>query len=576
MSIHILPSQISDQIAAGEVVERPASVVKELIENALDAEATHIEVRIEKGGTSLIEIRDDGSGMSREDATKCILRHATSKIQKIEDLFQIQSFGFRGEALAAIAAVSRLELITKTNQAKTGTRVQVIGGKKPDISETAANDGTIIRIKDLFFTTPARRAYLRTEETESRAILREIQHFALSHHEKSFILFQDEKQKAHFPSTKTLQDRIQQVLKIGSETLVSISGRANNARISGFVSTSGHCLASRRSQFLFVNGRAIEDRSIAFAVREAYVQSAGIEKHLHPAFVLFLEIDPILVDVNVHPRKLEVKFSEPAEIFSLVKKSVTSSLSKASTPSYSPQTMYTGSIQKSSGRPAVSEFSKFNFQERNQTRQHTVPTPPSSFPEIDSDAPMKLIGQIANRYIAAESDDGMYLFDQHALHERQRFEQFWNEWKTSKQKIQKLLTPVSLKFPEEVISLLYEHRSILTHLGFAVTFSQDDTLTLSEVPQIFVKEELKSVFENLITYLQNEQIGESASDILMRKLIEYKSCRGAVKFGDKLHASEMQKLLEDFATTGWRNLCPHGRPNHIFLPFQTLNQEFHR
>ncbi len=576
MSIHILPSHISDQIAAGEVVERPASVVKELVENALDAGAKHIEVRIEQGGKKLIEVRDNGSGMDREDAAKCILRYATSKIQSIDDLFRIQSFGFRGEALAAICAVSRFELTTKKSGSLTGTHIKISGAMRPEISDTPANDGTIIRVQDLFYTTPARLAYLKTEDTENRAIFREIQNFALSNPHKSFKLFKDEKLTLDFPPTDKYQ-RMEQVLKNNATHLLPCSGASQSAKISGFVSRPGDCIASRKSQFLFVNGRTIEDHKISFAVREGYAQSAGIEKHLHPVFVLFLEIDPILMDVNVHPRKLEVKFSEPQEIFSLVKKSIATACAGNSLPLI--KGGVGGGFYGAKTHPTTtSPYSPIrNFQKQSEIRDES----PSLFQKSDSIGGetfphLQLIGQVARHYIVAESSAGLYLFDQHALHERQRFEQFWNEWKKAKTRIQKLLTPQIFRFSEESVSLLHEHLSVLAELGFGVTFPRDDEIAISEVPQIFTQNELENVLEKLIEYFSSERIGESTPDILMRKLIEYKSCRGAVMFGDHLKPQEMQKLLDDFQTTEWRNLCPHGRPNHIFLPFEKLDKEFHR
>ncbi len=575
MSIKILPQSISDQIAAGEVVERPASVVKELVENSLDAGATNIEIRILDGGKKLIEVIDDGEGMSLEDAKKCVLRHATSKIIKIDDLFQIQSFGFRGEALAAISAVSKFELITKISGESSGTRLKISGGKNLETFTVPANKGTIMKIEDLFFTTPARLSYLKSQTTEERAILGEVLNFALSQPEVSFKLFKEDKLVLDFKSVKTPKTRIQQVLKGFSDDLIKVKNQNGQISLSGFVSSPGSCTKTKQHQFLFVNGRHIEDYKVNFAVREAYRQSAGIEKGFYPVFVLFLDMDPILVDVNVHPRKLEVKFAEPQEIFALVKSTVTKAIGEtayynitsAKSPSFQPSYSDRRSVKK---EPASFEM---DFSQRNLSRtQH------SPFPIISQEtAPeLRLVGQIANRYIAAESESGIYLFDQHALHERQRFNQFWKEWKTSNTKIQKLLTPQKLKLPEDIVSILYEYRGTIAELGFSIGFSSDNEVSISEIPQIFLKENLNEVFQDLVEYFINEQIGESSPDILMRKLIEYKSCRGAIKFGDKLNPLEMQKLLAGFDDSEWQSCCAHGRPNNVFLPFTQLDREFHR
>jgi len=580
MPIKILPQSISDQIAAGEVVERPASVVKELVENSLDAGASNIEIRILDGGKKLIEVIDDGEGMSLEDAKKCVLRHATSKIIKIDDLFQIQSFGFRGEALAAISAVSKFELITKISGESSGTRLKISGGKNLETFSVPANKGTIVKIEDLFFTTPARLSYLKSQTTEERAILKETLNFALSQPEVSFKLFKEEKLVLDLKSVKTSKTRIQQVLKGFSDDLIKVKNQNGQISLSGFVSSPGSCTKTKQHQFLFVNGRHIEDYKVNFAVREAYRQSAGIEKGFYPVFVLFLEMDPILVDVNVHPRKLEVKFAEPQEIFSLVKSTVTKAIGETAyyniTPSNSPS-FFAHSSQSSfpSRRSVPTEPTSFkmDFSQRNQSRTQQSPFPRTT---KESSPELRLIGQVANRYIAAESENGIYLFDQHALHERQRFNKFWKEWQASSTKIQKLLTPQKLKLPEDIVSILYEYRGKITELGFSIGFSGDNEVSISEVPQIFSKENLNEVFQDLVEYFINEQIGESSSDILMRKLIEYKSCRGAIKFGDKLNPLEMQKLLADFDDSEWQSCCAHGRPNNVFLPFAQLDQEFHR
>jgi DNA mismatch repair protein MutL len=574
MSIQILPQKVADQIAAGEVVERPASVVKELVENSLDARAESVDVYIGDGGKTLIEVRDDGLGMSREDAEKCVLRHATSKIKTIDDLFSIRSFGFRGEALAAISAVSKFELITQTESDETGTSVKCSGEDEPKISDASSNIGTLIRVQDLFYTTPARLAYLKTEETEYRAIVKEITNFALSKHDVSFKLFKDGKPTLDYPATQSEQARVEQVLKSLSTDLLPVSGKLAQNELTGFVCRPGMCAKSKNHQYLFVNGRRIEDFKLNYAVREAFLQSAGIEKHLHPVFVLFLETDPLLVDVNVHPRKLEVKFSEPREIFSLIKNSVTTALQKSGTnQAFAPRTPQFSKPTSASSMSAP----KLNFSDQNAGRNFNVPSFTKETevkPEINS--PLTLIGQVENKYIVAQSGEGVFFFDQHALHERQRFETFWDEYKKKKTQVQKLLTPQIFTFTEDEISLLHENRDEIVKLGFAISFPADNEVGVSEVPAMFSEKDLEQVLQDIMKYLGEDQVGEHVQDLLMRKLLEYKACRGSVMFGDPMKPVEMQKLLNDFETTQWRNLCPHGRPNHWFIPFGELDGKFHR
>ena len=604
-SIQLLPSCIADQIAAGEVVERPASVVKELVENSLDAGATSVSVKIEQGGKKLIEVEDNGSGMSREDGEMSLLRHATSKIHSIDDLFALQTFGFRGEALAAICAVSKFQLLTKTDTASHGTLIKVLGGSNKRVEEAPANTGTTIKIQDLFFATPARLNYLKTDETEYRQIARVITQFALAHPTVSFALSKNDKQTLHFSSANNSQARIQQVLKSHAAHLLPVKSKSQDVQLTGFVSEPGTCARNKTHQYLFVNGRAIEDFRLAHAIREAFVQSAGIEKHLHPMFVLFLTLDPILVDVNVHPRKTEVKFAEPQDVYGRIKMSVMKALqssvsspqssSSFSTPSFAAPPAGAG-VFGSPKPPGPKRFdrqeafAKQLFQQHTPTRHHGVSRPhniaqnPSLLrqgyggqaAETPTALNLTLIGQIDNKYIAAQAEKGLYLFDQHALHERQRFEIFWQKYKTESLQSQKLLIAQDINIGEEDVSLLHEHKAELLKLGFEVAFPTDHQIRVTCVPSILAEQELTHSLGDIIKYLREDRVGENVTDQVMRKLLEYKSCRGAVMFGDKLEREEMQKLLDDFQTTQWRNLCPHGRPNHIFLAFEDLNKQFHR
>ncbi len=627
MSIQVLPPEIANQIAAGEVVERPASVVKECVENSLDAGAKNIEIHISDGGKELIKIIDDGKGMSPEDAKKCHLRHATSKISKIDDLFTVQSFGFRGEALAAISAVSDFTLITKRAEDETGTKIQIFAGKNITESPAPANTGTTIEIRKLFYPTPARLAHLKTNATEIREISREIQAFALANPQVSFKFFKDDKLALDLPATDK-KTRVAEILKENPDDLAEVFFKSREISISGFLIKPGKCVSNKKSQFLFVNGRRIEDYKLAYAIREAYVQSAGIEHHLHPKFAIFIEIDPILVDVNVHPRKLEVKFAEAGDVFRAVKQACVSALEKVHTTPFSgfvgtgrdlsaqnsqnfagfqpsPQTLSPREREFSSnGRknyqsfginnnahkiprnypkmsksglntysntssPDLKTFSTQNF-ERNLQNTGNFPLPEEK--NIVPTGELKLIGQISRKYIMAEAENGIWIFDQHALHERQRFEEFWKSREKLTKEIQKLLVPYVLKIEDEDWETIWQNRSELQKLGFE--FSENKEVLA--VPKILVKENLDQIFAGFSQYFSENKVGETPVDRFLRKILEYKSCRGAVMFGDKMEPAEMQKLLDDFQTTQWRNLCPHGRPNHIFWSFDDLDREFHR
>ncbi|MCK5461327.1 DNA mismatch repair endonuclease MutL [Candidatus Gracilibacteria bacterium] len=593
MSIHILPQKISDQIAAGEVVENPRSVIKELVENAIDAKAQNIEIWIEDGGKTLIKVIDDGMGMNEADAKKCTFRHATSKISQINDLFSIQTFGFRGEALAAISSVSHFELTTKTETGDLGTLIKISAGETQRISEISANEGTQILIKDLFFPTPARLKYLKTPETEYRGILKEVKSFMLSNPNVSFKLFKDGKNTLDTPAVQNKKQRIKQILPRISDDLLEVNFKNPSLKISGFICRPEKTIHNRTQQYLFVNERKIEDNLISFAVREAYQQSCGIEKHLSPIFVLFIETDPILVDVNVHPRKLEVKFAEPRDVFSAIKKACSITLEKIShvpqSVASSSNTMNFGNQDRFS-KPQISRGNYFNKNLSGQTHFHesfasrhlhrTPQTESSEEPSYLNDEAslgnLILIGQVNRKYILAENEKGLFIFDQHALHERQRFEKFWKEFEEKPFSKQKLLIPLKINLSEEEVSLLHEQKSKIQSLGFFIKFIEDDTIELLEIPNLLEKEDLEKLFQELVTYFNEEKIGEHGLDKLKRKLVEYKSCRGAIMYGDNLAKVEMEKILSDLKNTKFKWLCAHGRPNYIFYPFDALDKQFHR
>lgn len=598
MSIKVLPTEISNQIAAGEVVERPASVIKECVENSLDAKAQNIEIYLNNGGKTLIRVEDDGVGMNKDDLPKSVLRHATSKISTTDDLFHLQQYGFRGEALAAVSSISDFRLLSRTADSADAYVLTGKAGTFTDIITEAGNTGTTVEITNLFGPTPARLEYLKSDEAEYRACLKEIYGFALGQPQVSFRVFKNEKLTLDYPAA-TWEERITQVLKKLSTDLCPVELQNPNLRISGFVSTPGTGLSHRNQQYLLVNGRRIEDHKLAYAVREAYVQTCGIEKHLHPVFVLSLELDPILVDVNVHPRKLEVKFAEPGEIFAAVKHAVSDGLKKVSygnagvTDSFAERPTLAIAGGTAPSRSQVRAGNNFNtnlstaslpchggqasFTERNNNLSFgRAPVGGANLQPETNGQPLTLIGQADNKYIVAQSAEGIYFFDQHALHERQRFEDFWQAYKAAPIKSQALLVPQNLRLTESEVSLLHEHKSTIKSIGFDIEYVADDEIVFKEVPEIINGKDLEDIIRLCIAFLQDEKLGENVLDQIMRKLLEYKACRGAVMFGDRLDRTEMQKLLTDFDKTDWKLLCPHGRPNHHFVPFAELDKKFHR
>lgn len=591
MKIQLLPDNIRDQIAAGEVVERPASIVKEVIENALDAQAQNIEIILEEGGIKRIMIQDDGHGMDRKDALLAVERHATSKIRILDDLFHIQSFGFRGEALAAMSAVSDFTLTTRSQNDESATKIQVEGGLKKAPETEAHPIGTTIEVCNLFKYTPARLAYLKNTATEYRACLKEIQGFALQNPSVSFRVTKDEKQALDLPA-ETSAVRTAQIFKTQTEPLIACETKTPEIQIQGFIAAPGMCARSRNHQFLFVNGRRIEDHKLSYAIREAYVQSCGIEKHLHPVFSLSITIDPILVDVNVHPRKLEVKFAEPGMIFSALQKSVGHTLQShhfgPSPMAPSPQSIRPPIAPTSNyNRPAFTRqiggtkalndslFKADLFRNQNQARNDRPTIEPQAPVSVEPET-IRVIGQSSKRYIVAETPQGLYFFDQHALHERQRFEQFWQAYKAEPLQSQDLLVPHQITLGETDILTLADNKATLEQLQFKLEFPTDDQVKITGWPTLLEGEDFTQVLQDLVEYFENEQVGEHIIDQIMRKCLEYKSCRGAVMFGDHLDISEMEKLIQDFDSTDWNLLCPHGRPNHFFMSFEAMDTKFHR
>ncbi len=605
MKINILPTEIADQIAAGEVVERPASVIKELVENSVDAEAQNISIHIKNGGKDLIEVHDDGAGMTKVDAEKCVLRHATSKIKTIDDLFSIRSFGFRGEALAAISAVSDFEILTKTTDADFGTLISIQAAQKKKISEAPANTGTHIKVERLFYPTPARLQYLKTNETEYRAILKEITGFALAHHGVGFRVIRDDRTALDYIGVEDPKTRIQQVLKTYHDDLLDVFFEGRGIKIRGVVARPEKCAKNKNHQFLFVNGRRIDDFRLNYAIRESFQRTSGIEKHLHPVFSIYLEIDPILVDVNVHPRKLEVKFAEPTEVYTAVRGSVISGLEKGSatikSESFVSQTSFKSNYPSKSQISGGNNFSaqlfrdSARFADRNQGRQNNIETNYSQASVFPSKAEqtsnlegdemekkgiqaedLQCIGQLDQKYILAQAHDGLYIFDQHALHERQRFERLREEAEQKKIQIQKLLIPEKVELSETEISVLQENKADIETLGFVLAFSNTQNVEIKDVPVLMAKENFQKLLQDFVAYFENEKTGEHSVARLLREVLERKSCRGSVMFGDPMTMPEMQKLLNDFATTKWKLLCPHGRPNHVFMSYDDLDKAFHR
>jgi len=588
--IQKLDQDLINKIAAGEVVERPASVVKELVENSIDAGADQISIDLDKGGMDLIVIADNGSGMNKEDAELAIERHATSKIAKLEDLFNIQTMGFRGEALASISSVSQFSLETKTQEGIEGTKLEIRDGKL-EISPCGCPAGTKITIKNLFYNVPARKKFLKTPLTEYNHILEIITAFGLIHPQISFKLTHNKSLVLNLPKAVTWLDRVKQVLgQDVAKELIEIK-QPGTIEILGFIGKPQIARQNRKSQFVFVNNRYISDYLIAKAVKEAY--GSLIPRELNPVFVLSIKVPPKLVDVNVHPRKAEVKFSNASEVYSAVMQTVQKFLAKNMTvaqyqveqPSGKRYTLkpQTENVEY---KPSVGYQSHFqNIRPQAGTLSQAVEFSrqilKDDFVEQEDKQNIgdwKLLGQIHQAYLLVEAPQAILIIDQHAAAERLMYERFKSEYAKAGIKSQKLLLPLTLELSHREVAILNQSLEFLKNLGFDIEIFGGNTFVVNAVPQELDKLDVKQTLMGLINDLEEEDF-MSAKSVEDKKdlVIKYASCRAAVKFQDKLELEEQIKLLQDVrATMDVINTCPHGRPFIMELTMDQLAKNFKR
>ena len=560
--IAILSDELISQIAAGEVIERPASAVKELVENSVDAGASRIVVEIEEGGLKKIRVLDDGVGISSGDARLAFERHATSKLSKLDDLFNIRSLGFRGEALASIASVSKVVMKTKTAEARGGVELVIDGGKEQSFEECASEDGTDICVYGLFQHTPARKKYMKSERTEYGHIFELISSIALSHPEVGFKLRNDGAEIFNLPSNQNIKDRI--ALLYGNDTaknLVPVTYQQANLMITGFIGKPELSRSSKKYQFLFVNGRAIESRVVSQAVKEGFHSLLMHEKY--PWYLFDMQIDPALVDVNVHPRKLEVRFLNQQEIFRVIMGAVH-------------HTLGTSAISPVFGEEKKIEFPSF---ERIQQSIEMKKFEPVNIPQQSSfqihTTKFRPLAQIANSYIIAESENGIVLIDQHAAHERVRYMRLMEALENESPVIQKLLVPVELELGLDSSRLVQEYLSDFQKLGFEIESFGTNTLLLRAVPAGISTKNPDQIVSEIIADLTKEWKQNHVKN-LREFLLTYTACRGAIKFGDPLSMTEMQALLSDMESTEKCTHCPHGRPALVTLTFDGLETMFKR
>jgi DNA mismatch repair protein MutL len=587
MPIRLLSSEVSSQIAAGEVVERPASVVKELVENSLDAGAKNIVISIADAGRSLIEVADDGHGIPSAELELAAARHATSKLVQSDDLFHIQTLGFRGEALASIGSVSRMTLTSRVESEKEGSRLRIEGGISGKVEKVGAPVGTVVRVEDLFYNVPARLKFLKTDITEKRAIDSLVTRYALAYPNVRFKLTDGKQvtlQTAGDGDRRAILaalygvDVAKQMLEVMAQ---EESSSGQNLSISGFISPTSLTRSNRKEITFFVNGRWVQEVSLNSALLQAYHTLLMVGRY--PLSVAFLEIPPEDVDVNVHPTKAEVRFKSQDKIFSFVQRSARKAL-LAYTPVHSVSTQLWGT------RPAfetpsrqvgidwsIAHDENLTMDDGPQTMEEHRPSSTvhgqESLPH--SGVPLlRLIGQIGSTYIVAEGPDGLYLIDQHAAHERVLFEKLMAQHGSKSIPSQSLLTPEVITLPPGSAKALLSQLEFLNHFGFEVEEFGTNTFQVRAMPALFAGADPSTALRALVEDFEEDETPLQAE--VEAKLAARVCKRMAVKGGQALTAQEQHALMTDLEACQSPRTCPHGRPTMIHLSVDMLEKQFGR
>ena len=597
--IKVLPENLSNKIAAGEVVERPSSVVKELLENALDAESTRIIIEVEEGGQSLIQVSDNGVGMRPDDALLAIERHATSKISSVDDLFCIQTLGFRGEALPSIASVSRFSLITRDASSEAGTEIIVDGGKIKSVSEVGAPPGTMVAVKQLFFNTPARKKFLKTVGTEMSHIAGTVARVALGHPEVQFRLVHNHKVVKSWPHVSRHRDRIVDVLgKDIKSDLHAIELRQNGLSISGWIGSPRIARRTSRGLYIFVNDRFVRDRTIQHGVFQGFAKR--LVKGQFPIAVVFIKIPFDQVDVNVHPTKNEVRFVNPHSVHQVVKSAIAQTLYEIDRVNWRPvngsqcpesQNASTVAEPMTTFTPLGSTLplkqAKFSYPEgnfRQPANDDWQPATSSHQPEAGGQesifestgfSALRVVGQLHNTYIVCESDAGLVLIDHHAAHERILFEQLQRRAADHQAAAQQLVVPETIELNFREAEILGQVLSDLKTFGLMVEPFGKNSFVIKAVPALLSGRDVKSMIHEIVE--KTAAVGYSAGlkDALdgCRMVM---ACHGALRAHQALSDEQISKLLQQLDQCENPSHCPHGRPTWIRWDLATLEKSFKR
>ncbi len=582
MPIRQLPPDVITKIAAGEVIERPASVVKELLENSIDAGSTRIDLELEQGGSELIRIVDDGCGIAPDELLLALAAHATSKLASAEDLFNVTTMGFRGEALASIAGIAKFTLQSRARGTEIGAEIRSDGGVIGPLKPWSGSPGTRIEVRHLFFNVPVRKKFLKTNASELGQICETLTRIALAHPHVHFTLRHNNRQVYDLPRSENLAERIG--LFFGKEirnALYEIDTPPGPYQLKGLIADPRCDRGNSKLQYLFVNGRWFRDRSLSYALMDAYRNL--IMSGRHPIGFLFLTVPANEIDVNVHPTKAEVKFRENATVFSLIRAAVKERLLRENLvpratmpaqPIAPPEMMPLPTLFMPSRPQPIADADDLGSQIITADTSDPQPPPPP-LPMMFPTIPVGTAVQMHDAYLIQETPEGMLVIDQHALHERILFEQVRRRVRDGQLEVQRLLIPEPIELPAAQAAAVLEATAELAMLGLEVSDFGGNTILLSSYPTLLSRRPPHEILAGVVDYLVSKDRAPSP-EVMLDHLLATMACKAAVKAGDKLTPAEIQHLLELRALAEESHHCPHGRPTTLLFSRQDLDRQFRR
>jgi DNA mismatch repair protein MutL len=583
-----LPDDLANQIAAGEVVERPASVVKELVENAIDAGATRVSITAEYGGKKLIRVEDDGHGMDAEDARLCLERHATSKIRRADDLAAIVTLGFRGEALPSIASVSHFRLRTRLKGSPSGTEIRVNGGAIESIVEAGGPEGTLVEVADVFYNLPARRKFLKSDAAEAAQVSKVVTQLALCYPQVGFTLTSAGRKSLQCPPVTQLSDRLYQIYG-DRQDLIEVRRAMGGLKIFGFIAALAETGPTRGPQNVFVNGRIVKDRTIAHAIIDAYSVASNRERS--PEVHLFVDVPPDRVDVNVHPTKAEVRFREQSLVHELVRRSIGDALGRGAVPELQ---LRHADIEP--GRPLAQAIPGVLGGGIYTSRWASAPAHPANPPAAPeyggaphapgapaapgasgsvSIRPLIPLGQFRDTFIVAIDDEGICIIDQHVAHERVLFERVMESLTSGALESQRMLVPMMVELAPGEREALLARANELHRLGFEIDEFGGDTVKITAVPAILPRDECDAAIRALAQDLEGLDRGLRVEEGLKR-IAATTACHAAVKANYPLTIEKMRHILDELRATAYSTVCPHGRPVMLRITRREVEKNFER